>query len=289
MANKLGLLQCGKRWLDLSETQLMGVLNVTPDSFSDGGRFDQLDAALSQAESMHRAGASIIDVGGESTRPGAEPISVQQELDRVCPVVEALALNSEVVISVDTSSPEVMSQVLALGAGMINDVRAFSRSGALAAVAGENAALAVMHMQGQPETMQHSPQYQDIVIEVGQFLMERLDEMQAQGIARERLVIDPGFGFGKTLAHNLALLDQLPQLVALNYPVLVGLSRKSMIGAILEKTVSDRLYGSVAGAVLAAANGASIIRVHDVPETKDAMKVVDALSRHRNNNMEKAR
>lgn len=257
----------------------MGVLNVTPDSFSDGGQFATLDSAIQQTELMIKHGASIIDVGGESTRPGAFSVSVQQELDRVCPVVERLGRCFDTVVSVDTSTPEVMSEVIKLGAGMINDVRAFSRTGAVAAVKHSKVALCVMHMRGDPESMQHRPSYHSVVDEVSAFLQTRAEELSAQGVDKQRIILDPGFGFGKTLKHNMQLLNHIARIRDIGYPVLIGVSRKSMFGEILDKPVDDRLYGSLAAATIAAMQGANIIRAHDVRETKDAMQVVDATLR----------
>lgn len=271
------MLQCGKRQLDLTRFQVMGVLNVTPDSFSDGGRYTALDAALSQAQCMIAAGAALIDVGGESTRPGAAPVSVQQELDRVCPVVEALCRRFDVIVSVDTSAPEVMRQTIALGAGMINDVRAFQREGALEVVAVSDVALCLMHMQGQPDTMQQLPAYGSVVLEVNEFLQSRVSVLRAAGVADARMVLDPGFGFGKTLAHNYELLARLSTLQDLGFPLLVGVSRKSMIGQVLGKPVDQRLAGSLAAVVLAAERGARVFRVHDVAETVDALRIVEKM------------
>jgi dihydropteroate synthase len=271
-------LQCGARTLDLSAPVVMGVLNVTPDSFSDGGRFLGRDASLRHAQSMIRAGAKIIDIGGESTRPGAASISVAEELDRVLVAVEVIAAECEVVISVDTSTPEVMREVAALGAGMINDVRALTRSGALEAAAATGLAVCLMHMQGEPGTMQHAPDYADVVAEVDEFLAGRVAACMAAGIERSKLVLDPGFGFGKTDRHNLALLAALPKMAALGMPVLAGLSRKSMIGRLLDRPVADRLIGSVTLALLAAQRGAHILRVHDVAETVDALRLLQALN-----------
>lgn len=265
------------RELDLSLVQIMGVLNVTPDSFSDGGKFNDMDAALVQAQKMLDQGASIIDVGGESTRPGAAKVSLQEELDRVCPVVEKLVSESEAIVSVDTSTPEVMRESLSLGAGMINDVRAFSREGAIDAVAESEAMLCVMHMQGEPQTMQESPNYQKVVDDVCAYLRGRANALKSHGVESGRIVVDPGFGFGKTLEHNLALLNHVGKILELDYPVLIGLSRKSMFGAILDKPVDQRLYASIAGAVVAAQQGAHIVRVHDVAETADAVRVINAL------------
>jgi dihydropteroate synthase len=269
-------LQCGARTLDLSAPVVMGVLNVTPDSFSDGGRFKDRDAALKHAEAMIAAGAAVIDIGGESTRPGAAPVSVAQELDRVVPVIEAVATRCDVVISVDTSTAEVMRESANAGAGLINDVRALRRPGALQAAAESGLAVCLMHMQGEPDTMQRAPLYRDVVAEVLDFLSERVDACVAGGIAPELVVLDPGFGFGKTDDHNLALLAALPQLAARG-PVLAGLSRKSMIGRLLGRKIEDRMIGSVTLALLAAERGARILRVHDVAETVDALRLLRAL------------
>lgn len=272
------VLRCGSHALDLTRPRVMGILNVTPDSFSDGGRFASRDAALRRAGAMVAEGADLVDVGGESTRPGARPVSVQEELDRVVPVIEALAGDLPVPVSVDTSKPEVMRAAVAAGAALINDVAALRRPGALAAAAELGVPVCLMHMQGEPGTMQESPTYRDVVGEVAAFLAGRVSACEAAGMARDRLLIDPGFGFGKTLAHNLALLRGLPRLGALGLPVLVGLSRKSMIGALLgDVPVEGRLHGSVAAAVLAAERGAAIVRVHDVGPTVQALRILAAV------------
>lgn len=269
-------LRCGARVLDLSTPAVMGVLNVTPDSFSDGGRHVTVAAARAAGEAMVAAGAALLDVGGESTRPGAAPVSLQQELDRVLPVIEALA-DLPVTLSIDTSRPEVMVESVRRGVGLINDVRALQRPGALEAAASSGAAICLMHMQGSPQSMQRSPQYEDVVAEVAAFLEQRVAACSAAGVSRDRLAVDPGFGFGKTLAHNLALLRSLPRVAALGLPVLVGLSRKSMIGAITGREVGQRLVGSVVLAALALERGASIVRAHDVAETVDAVRLVQAI------------
>lgn len=269
--------RCGDRTLDLSRTQVMGVLNVTPDSFSDGGHFVGRDAAIRHAEAMVNAGAALIDIGGESTRPGAAEVSVQQELDRVLPVIEALADRVDAALSVDTSTPEVMRASARLGAHLINDVRSLSRPGALAAAVESGLPVCLMHMQGQPGTMQLSPQYGDVVAEVERYLTERIAACEAAGIGRQQLMVDPGFGFGKTLGHNLALLDALAHFRAFDCPILVGMSRKTMIGEVLRKPVEQRLYGSLAVAVTAALKGASIVRVHDVAATVDAIAMTNAV------------
>ena len=271
------ILQCAARTLDLSAPVVMGVLNVTPDSFSDGGRFFERDAALRQVEQMLADGAAIIDVGGESTRPGAAMVSVQQELDRVIPVVEQISAQFNAIISLDTSSPEVMRAGAAAGAGLINDVRALCRDGAVQAAKDVELPVCLMHMQGQPSTMQAAPSYQDVVDDVLGFLAERIDVCVGAGIEREKLLIDPGFGFGKTDQHNLALLAQLEKFVALGLPVLAGLSRKSMIGRLLDRPVDERLTGSVALALMAIERGAKVLRVHDVKETMDAVRLWQAM------------
>ena len=272
----------GSKSLSRDVAQVMGILNVTPDSFSDGGQLyqhDRLDlsALLFKAEAMVEAGASLLDVGGESTRPGAASVSEQQELDRVIPAIEALARKLDVVVSVDTSSPAVMVEAAKVGAGLINDVRALSREGALVAAVATGLPVCLMHMQGQPETMQQTPDYQDVVAEVADFLRQRIRCCVAAGLAADRLLIDPGFGFGKTLPHNLQLLDRLQQLQQLNAPMLVGVSRKSMIGAVLNRPVDERLYGSLAAAVLALTQGAWIVRVHDVAATQDVVAIYQAV------------
>lgn len=271
------ILRCADRSLDLSTPQVMGILNVTPDSFSDGGRFVLRDAALQQARSMVEQGASIIDVGGESTRPGAQPVSDQQELDRVVPVIELLRRELDVVLSVDTSNPQVMREAAAAGAGLINDVRALQRPGALTAAKNSGLAVCLMHMQGEPSFMQNAPRYAGIVAEVADFLRQRIDTCVQAGIDRSLLLLDPGFGFGKTLQHNLLLLKHLDAFAALGLPLLVGMSRKSMIGGVLDKPVGERLYGSLALAVMAVQKGASIIRVHDVAPTVDALRMALAV------------
>lgn len=270
-------LPCGSRFLDLTRPQVMGILNVTPDSFSDGGRFAMRDAALRHAESMMLAGATLIDVGGESTRPGAQVVSVAEELARVAPVVEAIAAELDVIVSVDTSTPEVITESAKLGAGLINDVRSLQRDGALQAAAATGLPVCLMHMRGEPTTMQQNPQYDDVLGAVEDFLRERLAICGAAGIPAERIVLDPGFGFAKTLEHNLSLFRRMPALQVFGLPLLVGVSRKSMIGAVLCREVDGRLYGSLALAALAVAKGASILRVHDVAETVDVVRMVAAV------------
>ncbi|MEW8508823.1 MAG: dihydropteroate synthase [Candidatus Thiodiazotropha sp.] len=272
------ILDCAGKQLDLGSPQVMGILNLTPDSFSDGGRFLDAEIGLQHALRMVREGAAIIDVGGESTRPGAQTVSVEEELDRVIPLIERLVEEIPVPISIDTSKPAVMREAVAAGAGMINDIMALQEPGALSTAAGLGVPVCLMHMQGKPRTMQNAPHYEDVVDEVMGFLRQRLDAAVAAGIPRHDLIVDPGFGFGKTLAHNLSLLKQLRSLHELAAPILVGISRKSMIGTILgDVPVDDRLIGSVAAAVVAVMDGAAIIRVHDVRETVDALKVVSAV------------
>ncbi len=255
----------------------MGILNVTPDSFSDGGRYDRLDQALRHAEHMCTAGAALIDVGGESTRPGAASVTTQQELDRVIPVVEAVAARFDIIVSVDTSTPQVMTEAAAAGAGLINDIRALRRPGAIEAAAGSGLAVCIMHMQGEPATMQTSPVYESVLAEVSGFLEERVAACEAAGIDRSRIVLDPGFGFGKSLEHNLQLFAGMDRLRPPGLPILVGVSRKSMIGQVLDRPVEQRLHGSVALAALAVGKGVKIIRAHDVAETVDAVRMIEAV------------
>ncbi|WP_286788088.1 MULTISPECIES: dihydropteroate synthase [unclassified Pseudomonas] len=270
-------LLCGSRVLDLSHPHVMGILNVTPDSFSDGGRFNTLDSALFHARALVSAGATLVDIGGESTRPGAPAVSEDEELSRVVPVVEAISKELDVIISVDTSSPQVMLESAKVGAGLINDVRALKRPGALEAAAATGLPVCLMHMQGEPGTMQQNPHYEDVVTDVIAFLSERVAACEKEGIRRDQLILDPGFGFAKTLEHNLVLFKRMPELFELALPLLVGVSRKSMIGAVLTRPVEERLYGSLALAALAVAKGASIIRVHDVEQTVDVIKMIAAV------------
>jgi dihydropteroate synthase len=259
--------------------QVMGILNVTPDSFSDGGHFQRRDVALARVEQMLSEGADIIDIGGESTRPGAQAVSVQEELDRVVPLVETIRKRFAVPVSVDTSKPEVMLAAVGAGAALVNDVRALQVPGALEVCASLSVPVCLMHMQGEPRTMQQNPHYDDVVNDVAGFFAERLQACEQAGIARHRLILDPGFGFGKTLQHNVNLLRNLDAFSTFNLPLLVGVSRKSMIGTLLgNRPVDGRLHGSVAAAVIAAMKGARIIRVHDVQATVDAIKVVKAIS-----------
>ena len=271
------LLDGGGRALDLSRTAIMGILNVTPDSFSDGGIFLARDAAVTHALAMVEEGADIIDVGGESTRPGAQAVSVQEELDRVIPVIEAIAHAVAVPVSIDTSKPEVMRAAVAAGAGLVNDVRALREPGAIETATALQVPVCLMHMQGEPRSMQHHPVYTDVVVEVRDFLQERIEACVAAGIPRQRLIADPGFGFGKTVAHNLELLRRLGELRALGVPILAGLSRKSMIGALLGLPVAQRQQASVALALIAVQNGATFLRVHDVRATREAIRMFEAV------------
>ncbi|WP_312932307.1 dihydropteroate synthase [Pseudomonas sp.] len=270
-------LPCGSRVLDLSRTHVMGILNVTPDSFSDGGRFAQRDQALFHAQAMVEAGATLIDIGGESTRPGARPVSVTEELERVAPVVEAISARLDVIVSVDTSTPAVMRESARVGAGMINDVRALERDGALDAAAATGLPVCLMHMRGEPGNMQDAPHYDDVTAEVARYLQQRMTACAAAGIPAERIVLDPGFGFAKTLEHNLSLFKHLEALAELARPLLVGVSRKSMIGLTLQRPVDQRLYGGLALAALAMTKGARILRVHDVAETIDVVRMITAV------------
>lgn len=270
-------LPCGNRVLVFDAPKVMGILNVTPDSFSDGGRYTAVENALRHAEGMVAAGAAIIDVGGESTRPGAPAVSEAEELDRVVPVIETIARELDVVISMDTSTPAVMREGARAGAGLINDVRSLRRPGALEAAAATDLAICLMHMRGEPGTMQQAPVYDDVAGEVGAFLAERVARCEAAGISRQRLVLDPGYGFAKTLEHNLELFRRQAELLAFGLPLLVGVSRKSMIGAVTGRPVEGRLAGGLALAALALAKGAQILRVHDVAETVDVVKMITAV------------
>jgi dihydropteroate synthase len=269
-------LRLKSRVLDLSAPVVMGVLNVTPDSFSDGGRFATVDAAMIQARALVAEGARIVDVGGESTRPGAQPVTEAQELERVVPVIERIRAELDCIVSVDTMKPGVMRAACAAGAELINDVLALRAPGALEAARETGAAVCLMHMQGEPRTMQQAPAYLDVVEEVAGFLRERAEACMAAGIAGERLALDPGFGFGKTLQHNLELLGGIDVIVELGLPVVVGASRKSMFGQLLGRPVAERAAGALAAAVVAAWQGARIIRTHDVRATMDALKVTAA-------------
>ena len=272
------MMHCGRFTLDLTRPRVMGILNVTPDSFSDGGRFDSLSRALAHAEQLLAEGADLLDIGGESTRPNAPFVSPQQEMDRVLPVLQRLQ-DCGVPLSLDTRRTEVMRAALQVGVDLINDVSALEDPGALELLGGSTAGICLMHKQGNPDTMQHDPQYRDVVAEVGGYLARRVELCLTAGIARERLLIDPGFGFGKTLEHNLALLRALPALeAAAGVPLLVGMSRKTMLGTMTGETVpAERLGASVAVAMEAARRGAAIIRVHDVKATRQALQVLAAL------------
>jgi len=271
------IIECGSRELDLSTPVVMGVLNVTPDSFSDGGKFTDSQRAVDHAREMIEQGARIIDVGGESTRPGAELVSVDEELRRTIPVIEQISKLADVIVSIDTSKPEVMRQAVGAGAGMINDIRALAESEALEAAASTGAAVCVMHMQGQPDNMQVAPHYTNVVADVHRYLAERIAACAQAGIARNKIIIDPGIGFGKTVQHNLELLSRLPTFSDLSCPLLIGVSRKSMIGKLLDRPVEERVSGGIALATAAVLAGAKIVRAHDVAATFDAVRVAHAL------------
>jgi dihydropteroate synthase len=275
--NSALVLDCHGRVLDLGRVAVMGILNMTPDSFSDGGLFISRDAAFAQARRMAVEGADIIDVGGESTRPGAQAVSAEDEIARVVPVIEAIAKEIPLPISIDTSKPEVMRAAVAAGAGLINDVRALREPGALEAAASLKVPVCLMHMQGEPRSMQANPHYEDVVREVREFLAGRIAAAEVAGIQRDRIVIDPGFGFGKTVEHNLGLLRELAAFQDLGCPVLAGLSRKSMIGKLLDLPVDQRVNASVALALIAVQNGARIVRVHDVGATREAIRMWEAV------------
>jgi dihydropteroate synthase len=268
---------CGSFRFDLTRPLVMGIVNVTPDSFSDGGLHLQCGPALANAHQLIAEGADILDIGGESTRPGARPVTIQEELDRVLPVIEGLR-GAPVPISIDTFKPEVMQAAIAAGAQMVNDINALQDAAAMNVVAAGNVAVCLMHKQGNPQTMQQQPYYHNVVAEVSAFLRERTAAAQAAGIQRERIVVDPGFGFGKTLAHNLSLLRELKQLTGLGVPVLAGLSRKSMLGALTGQDVGQRLPASLAAVLIAVQRGANIVRVHDVRATVDALKIWNAVN-----------
>ncbi len=269
----------GDRRLDLQSPRVMGILNVTPDSFSDGGAFFSPDRALARAREMVAEGAALVDVGGESTRPGAAPVPVEEELARVIPVIRALAAELDRPVSVDTSKPEVMREAVAVGAAMINDVWALRRPGALEAAAELQVPVCLMHMQGTPETMQAAPRYEDVVEEVRAFLADRIEACLRRGIVESHILVDPGFGFGKTLTHNLRLLAGLEAIAALGFPVLVGISRKRMLGELTGRPVQERVSAGLAAAVLAVERGACLIRTHDVAPTVDALAVVRGVER----------
>ncbi|NLQ17635.1 dihydropteroate synthase [Marinomonas sp. M1K-6] len=275
----MSLMLFGDKSLDLSLPHVMGILNVTPDSFSDGGAFDSLEAALRQSEKMIEEGASIIDVGGESTRPGAAPVSTQQEIDRVLPVVEAIKKRFDTIVSVDTSTPEVIRGAALLGAGLINDVRALEREGALQAAVETLLPICLMHMKGVPQTMQRQPDYAAVVDDVMQYLLSRVAECSAAGIDKSRLILDPGIGFGKNLPHNLSLLHHTEKFKALGFEILIGLSRKTMIGDVLNLPVEERLYGTMGANASAYAKGARIFRVHDVRPHVEMLALMSRIER----------
>lgn len=274
-------LNCKDKVLDLTMPAVMGVLNVTPDSFSDGGRYTAVDEAVSQALRMIDEGAAIIDIGGESTRPGALPVDEAEELRRVIPVIERLVTEVEVIISIDTMKPAVMREACRAGASLINDVNALRAAGAIEATLETEAAVCLMHMQGEPRRMQENPHYENVITDVADFLEQRLQACKQAGIAENRIALDPGFGFGKTLAHNLQLLAQLEKLTSLGCPLLVGVSRKSMFAALLDVPPTERVHGGVAAAAIAVAQGAKIIRSHDVRATVHAVKVAAAIQQYR--------
>ncbi|OJW44535.1 MAG: dihydropteroate synthase [Thiobacillus sp. 65-1059] len=272
----MSILRAGSHRLSLARPLVMGIVNVTPDSFSDGGRLNNAQAAIEHALKLREEGADILDVGGESTRPGAAAVPADEEIRRVRPVIEALA-GCGCVVSVDTTKPEVMRAALDAGAAMVNDVMALRAPGALEAVVASDAAVCLMHMQGEPQSMQHAPRYADVVEDVKRFLQDRVQVCEAAGISRERLVIDPGFGFGKTLEHNLALLKQLRCLAETGVPVLAGMSRKSMLGALTGRAVDGREFAGVAAHLAAVARGARLLRVHNVAAMRDALAVWNAV------------
>jgi len=280
-------MQFRDKFLDLSTPKVMGILNVTPDSFSDGGAFNLQDNGLAQANLMLSEGADIIDIGGESTRPGAQEVSVQQELDRVIPVIESIYQRFDTVISIDTSKSQVMTEAVNAGASLINDVRALQADDSLSAAVKAGVPVCLMHMQGQPRVMQQNPSYDDVVKDVMTFLRERICVCIEAGISQEQIIVDPGFGFGKSLEHNYQILANLDEFHKLNVPVLAGMSRKSMIGKLLHREIAERLAGSIALATVAAQKGAQIIRVHDVKETVDAVKIINMINAYRNNNNER--
>ncbi len=262
------------------EPVVMGILNVTPDSFSDGGEYGSVEVAVEHALKMQDAGAAMVDIGGESTRPGASPVGVQQELERVIPVIEALRLRSDILVSIDTSKPEVMREAVLAGASLVNDVNALRAEGAIETCAELEVPVCLMHMQGEPRTMQQSPSYDDVIVDIRDFLLERAELCIQSGISKNRILIDPGFGFGKSLEHNLSLLSRLDELCKLDFPLLVGISRKSVIGAVLDRDVANRVTGSVAAAVIAHGKGARWFRVHDVEQTCDALKICEAVNNY---------
>jgi len=268
---------CGRFQLDLTRPHVMGIVNVTPDSFSDGGKYSSVDLAIEHALQLIAEGADILDIGGESTRPGATPVGLDEELKRVIPVIEALSKVTTVPLSIDTYKPGVMRAAIQAGVDIVNDICALREEGALEIVANSNAGVCLMHMQGTPQTMQVNPQYNDVVTEVKQFLADRVDACLKHGIASERITLDPGFGFGKTTAHNVALIQHLDSFAELGFPLLVGLSRKSVLGRIAGGDEQQRLHAGLAASVISVMKGAKIVRVHDVKATVDALKVVAAV------------
>ncbi|WP_159655726.1 dihydropteroate synthase [Vibrio atypicus] len=274
------IITANNKTLDLSTPQVMGILNVTPDSFSDGGKFNSLDNALTQAKAMVDAGVTIIDIGGESTRPGAPDVALEEELQRVIPIIRAIRQQSDVWISIDTSKAEVMRQAAEVGADIINDVRALQEPGALEVAAKTGLPICLMHMQGQPRTMQANPHYDDLLLEVGEFLEERISACESVGISRDQLILDPGFGFGKTIEHNYHMLAHLEQFHKFGLPLLAGMSRKSMIFKLLDKAPDQCVAASVSCATIAAMKGAQIIRVHDFEQTLDAVKIVSMVTQN---------
>lgn len=271
------LLHCGRFQLDLTYPRVMGIVNVTPDSFSDGGQYAATDLAVAHAQQLIAEGADILDIGGESTRPGAEPVSLQEELRRVIPVIEALSKISTVPLSIDTYKPQVMQAAIQAGVDIVNDIRALQEEHALEIVANSNVGVCLMHMQGVPQTMQINPTYADVLSEVQQFLADRVAACLAHGINKNRIMLDPGFGFGKTKEHNIALIQHLDRLTQLGYPLLVGLSRKSVLGKIAGGDELQRLHAGLAASVISVMKGAKVVRVHDVKATVDALKVVAAV------------
>ncbi len=276
----LETLICAEKHLNLQKPQVMGILNVTPDSFSDGGKFAQLTSALCQVEQMIIDGANIIDIGGESTRPGAPDVSEQDEIARVIPVLKAIKQRFDVIVSIDTSKANVMAEAIENGAGLINDVRALQNEGCLAILSQCELPVCIMHMQGLPRTMQSSPQYHNLIDDIKDFFASRITDCEQAGIEKERIILDPGFGFGKSLEQNYQLLAHFSDFQSFDLPLLAGLSRKSMIGSLLNRDVDKRLAGSLATAVLAAQKGAKIIRVHDVKETMDALRIINAVAEY---------
>ena len=271
------LFNCGKFQLNLNRPHVMGIVNVTPDSFSDGGKFANASLAIEHALSLIEQGADILDIGGESTRPNAAPVGLQEELDRVIPVIEGLVTKINIPLSIDTYKPQVMQAAIAAGASIVNDVRALQEADAIEVVAVSNVGVCLMHMQGTPQTMQINPQYNDVVAEVKAFLQQRLTACEEAGIVKNRILLDPGFGFGKTRAHNISLIQHLASFASLGQPLLVGLSRKSVLGQVTGNDVDARLYASVAASVISAMVGAKILRVHDVKATVEALKIVTAI------------